>query len=722
MKNRNPFGNRHGSVMIYALVIISVGAVVLAGWAHSLAARTMYVEESAAAQQRRLSLRNSEALARQWILAGHSTNGVTATNLSVTVNGTNWGSFTISTGASNTLTTTQNVTNLIGGYVQTNRNPFSPLGTGGYVTNVTARVVGTSIGTDGTTRTVTNSMTYVLRSFSPLLAGFPLSAHTGTNATNFTGTTVITNSQGGSVLMYANASALSNAPASPAYLAPSIRNVVTTSGGSTLSTPISFPMVPLTSGDGSYSGSLSTDPPRSAPVNSPTSALANASTAFGTTPPTLAQVGMHPDETVGAFTFYQMGSAPGSTSILQAGTSRSPHMAIIGPSPGASARINNNRIEYSFHGSIYDLRYTSTGLQYQRDGNSGPWVPDPEYTGSNEGIYRRDRINPATELFYAMENGSFGFGTIVTISDDNNTRLRISGGTINPTGDPGFVPVPINPSTMTVLFIPPSDTLLTVHSSTVQIGGESLATAVAAIFYPGDYPADFGMLLLPNDPTAYQPALNSLVLDSGSDNYVVRGEVDGFPLVQLPAGSEFLFRDSNDISLASLNFQNPAFIRLTGEAASDLPVLIATDSVSAPVSGTASSYIWRRFIFVLDPDTVISTTDSTSCRVMSFLDPGLLTIDLEDDNNERSLALFIDGDGGGTTFTGGGTNTWNLSATVVDSDVGFEPGGDLTIVGGVRANSNVNVGINSVSLELNTSPAAVEPYADRVGWVEGWRQ
>jgi len=57
-----------GSAVIYSLIVIAVGAFVLAGWVHVLAARAQYTEQMSVALKRRMVLENSRLLASQYLL------------------------------------------------------------------------------------------------------------------------------------------------------------------------------------------------------------------------------------------------------------------------------------------------------------------------------------------------------------------------------------------------------------------------------------------------------------------------------------------------------------------------------------------------------------------------------------------------------------------------------------------------------------------------------
>ncbi|MEI6338320.1 MAG: hypothetical protein WCQ57_07020 [Verrucomicrobiota bacterium] len=120
--------SQSGSAVIYALIVIAVGAVVLAGWVHVLAARVLYTEQMSAAIKRRVVLENSRMLASQYFLekvlpgsySGTSSVALADNWAAFRLTGTNWGSPLTSTSISAAL------------------NAFSPGGGGGYTLDISA--------------------------------------------------------------------------------------------------------------------------------------------------------------------------------------------------------------------------------------------------------------------------------------------------------------------------------------------------------------------------------------------------------------------------------------------------------------------------------------------------------------------------------------------------------------------------------------------------------
>ena len=155
--------------MIFSLVIILGGTLVLAGWAQMMATRATYSVMTEEGQKRRIAIANGRALARQYVLNQMPSGsiGYFTTNLA---NG--WGGFQIN-----------GVTNLWTNASFSVGNPFNQFSdttfvvtNGGHVSN--------SLESYG--------WSFLIRSRSPLLAGYPLTIHSpgttnpGTFAANIT--------------------------------------------------------------------------------------------------------------------------------------------------------------------------------------------------------------------------------------------------------------------------------------------------------------------------------------------------------------------------------------------------------------------------------------------------------------------------------------------------------------------------------------------------------
>jgi len=143
--------------MIFALLVLVVGAIVLVGWVQLMVTKTTFGDASQSGIEQRVALANSRALARQYILQQIPSGEIIATSVSVP-----WGGFVAS--SSFNLWSSTNTTNL---------SPFSPFERGGF--NGTNQVVIRGISTIPNGTLVTNITTnrFVVRTRSPIAAGFP---------------------------------------------------------------------------------------------------------------------------------------------------------------------------------------------------------------------------------------------------------------------------------------------------------------------------------------------------------------------------------------------------------------------------------------------------------------------------------------------------------------------------------------------------------------------
>jgi len=164
------FRSREGALMVLALLVVLAGAVVLAGWAQLLATRAVFAESASSGQNRRIALENSRSIARGYLLANMISNAIPATNII-----TSWGNITIS--PSTALWTSS-------GAVGTNdsayKNPFSPMERWGYYSVVSA------ILPDGSEA---HAWTFLIRTRSPIAAGYPLVLHKGCSRAGLGGLT-----------------------------------------------------------------------------------------------------------------------------------------------------------------------------------------------------------------------------------------------------------------------------------------------------------------------------------------------------------------------------------------------------------------------------------------------------------------------------------------------------------------------------------------------------
>ena len=152
MKKPFPFSRSlEGTIMIFSLFIILGGTLVLAAWAQMLATRATYAVMTEEGQKRRIALANGRALARQYVLNQMPSGSISnfSTNLA---NG--WGGFQINSASALWTNTSFSV-----------GNPFNPfcdstfvVTNGGHVSNSLESF----------------NWTFLIRSRSPLLAGYPL--------------------------------------------------------------------------------------------------------------------------------------------------------------------------------------------------------------------------------------------------------------------------------------------------------------------------------------------------------------------------------------------------------------------------------------------------------------------------------------------------------------------------------------------------------------------
>jgi hypothetical protein len=173
--------SHRGTVLIFALLVVVVGAFVLAGWATMLATRSLHGDTSITAQQRRIAVANGRALARQYLLAGITNGSVAATTNPVALAG-GWGGFSVTALAPIDVLSNSASTNPY--------NPFSPCERIGFENTVSGNI---------TTSDTTNSWSFRIRARSPIYAGFPLvmqlPADTVPNNVTATSALLWTNSQ-----------------------------------------------------------------------------------------------------------------------------------------------------------------------------------------------------------------------------------------------------------------------------------------------------------------------------------------------------------------------------------------------------------------------------------------------------------------------------------------------------------------------------------------------
>ena len=155
------FRNFEGTIMIFSLVIILGGTLVLAGWAQMMATRATYTAMTDEGQKRRIALANGRALARQYILNQMpASSNLPGTNYSLAGG---WGGFDLQTTANPWANT-----NFSTG------NPFNPISGVSFVSIIPGHI-SNSVESLG--------WTFLVRSRSPLLAGFPVVIHAPTDPT-----------------------------------------------------------------------------------------------------------------------------------------------------------------------------------------------------------------------------------------------------------------------------------------------------------------------------------------------------------------------------------------------------------------------------------------------------------------------------------------------------------------------------------------------------------
>ncbi|CAN5408157.1 hypothetical protein BH09VER1_BH09VER1_09840 [soil metagenome] len=231
-------------MLVFALMVLVVGAVILAGWIHVMAGRVLYTEAGIDAMKRRIVLENSRALASQCILQNVVSGSLTAA-VSVTLDN-GWGGFTF---------TATNVVPLTTYGSPAWINVFSPGGSGGY----SAEIQGTL--SDGSNPLGSSDITsdypwvFKARSRSPML-GFdlytsqtPPSSFDIHDAANF--------NVGGNVVLWSSDSPNTYLLRASTYQVPSFTSTTISdlSGGVLLTSNFAF--APITTGV-SFTGASST--------------------------------------------------------------------------------------------------------------------------------------------------------------------------------------------------------------------------------------------------------------------------------------------------------------------------------------------------------------------------------------------------------------------------------------------------------------------------------
>lgn len=155
-----------GAVLIFAVLLLAAGVFVLTGIAQLAATQALVGQREWEAVTQRVTLENSRAMARQFMLARMFSNVVSTNSFGYT---TNWGGFSISniSGPS---------TGLYWDAASTNAgqtvNPFNPMERGGFYPGVArARLVSEVTATNTNTNNAVN-WDFLVRTRSPIAAGY----------------------------------------------------------------------------------------------------------------------------------------------------------------------------------------------------------------------------------------------------------------------------------------------------------------------------------------------------------------------------------------------------------------------------------------------------------------------------------------------------------------------------------------------------------------------
>lgn len=231
-------------MLVYALMVLVVGAVIMAGWIHVMAGRVIYTEQGIEAVKRRIILENSRAMASQYLLQN-----VLSGSLSVAVTGTldgGWGGFTFSSGTGVPLTSLA-----FSPWI----NVFSPGGAGGYCVDVVGTLSDGSNPQDYSNVVSDYAWKFQCRSRSPML-GFDLY----TSQVPPSGFDIHVDSSvivGGNAMLWSPNSPNTYSQKAYTYQVPSYTTTTVTGLSGTSILPSNFAFAPITTGAG-FSGSSST--------------------------------------------------------------------------------------------------------------------------------------------------------------------------------------------------------------------------------------------------------------------------------------------------------------------------------------------------------------------------------------------------------------------------------------------------------------------------------
>gem|GEM_PF-3604392 len=684
---------REGGVLIFCLLVIVIGAFVLAAWTQMLAGRIHSIEAAALTQQRRISLANSRSLAEQYLRESMALGNATSSNATLS---SNWGRFSLSFTATNTLTSTNQAVML---------NPFSPFGADGFVS--TPLVVGNGLvvtleAGNATSGGVTTNRNFYLRSRSPLPGGFPLVLHTSANATNFTGLVVGTNSGGGSALVFASPPSLSLAPSATNYVSTNTRFVSTAPGSSVNAPQLPIALVPVTSGASGYEGRLDDPLARSRAITGISAAVsANLPDALpvmdtavftGSSLSEYRVIGPLPaNMTFSAVSLENISTTHGPSSMLS-----------FGPHPTAPPQQTGpNTITYNYFNQDFKIKYASDNVQYWK---SPGW----------------ETINAENEILIFNSNGTASVQNI-----DTSQKLDFNtGGTQR-----------------AVLFVPPAGTLMVFTDTSIYFGPVSDKLEGALVYRKSEYfqPGGVAFVALPGLKTAggiwevAPPPIVTKFNPSIESSYRCQFPDQNISIYELDTGQLYTIQDNSNVPLIEIDPDGASPWKIRAGANSDSAILHHTGSITgnatnlADPTGYAEPYNWNRWLTILNSSTTLDPGLTTSAILFGYIEDTAvgqepLALELQNADNERNTGLVIERSANGATITAPAGRAWNLSATFLDTPVTFNAGAGFNILGGIRANRSVTSPTNPITLSPNTSPAPLEPFLDRVGWLESWQQ
>jgi hypothetical protein len=165
MKNRTTQSRPAGAVLIFTLLVLVVGAVVLGGFAQLMATQSLVGSREWDEAAQRITLGNSRALARQYVLSRMFRRAVPTNSFGFT-NASPPAGFALS----NSIADFWQPSSPVGSVAGLNINPFNPLERGGfYPASITGTLYG-STNADGSVESVPWS--FQVRMRNPIAAGY----------------------------------------------------------------------------------------------------------------------------------------------------------------------------------------------------------------------------------------------------------------------------------------------------------------------------------------------------------------------------------------------------------------------------------------------------------------------------------------------------------------------------------------------------------------------